>query len=202
MRHRVAGRRLSRTKEHRLAMRRNLVSSLFQHETISTTIEKAKEVKPFAEKLITLAKKGTLPARRRAIAMLGNRDVIDYKDGRATKTGTVIGKLFSELGPRYLDRPGGYIRIIRLSMRRLGDNGQLVLLQLIGADESLEKKSKTTAKKRSRKKAKETLEVKDVGEAQETIETQEEAVKDQQVEEAKGEVTEDQSSEEQADQKQ
>jgi len=171
MRHRVAGRRLNRTKEHRLAMRRNLVASLIQHETISTTIEKAKEVKPFAEKLITLAKKGTLSARRRAIALLGNRDIIDYEDGRAVKTGTIIGKLFSELGPRYLDRPGGYTRIIRLSLRRLGDNGQLVLLQLIGADETLEKKDKTKAKKRSRKKAKETVEVKEIDEAQETTES-------------------------------
>ncbi len=171
MRHRVAGRRLSRTKEHRLAMRRNLVASLIQHETVSTTIEKAKEVKPFAEKLITLAKKGSLAARRRAIALLGNRDIIDYEDGQAVKTGTVIGKLFSELGPRYLDRPGGYTRIIRLSLRRLGDNGQLVLLQLIGADESLKKHSKTTAKKRSHKKAKETVEVKEIDETQETTET-------------------------------
>jgi large subunit ribosomal protein L17 len=132
-------------------MRRNLVASLFQHETISTTIEKAKEVKPFAEKLITTAKKGTLAARRQAIAMLGNRDIIDYEDGQRVRKGTVIGKLFSELGPRYLDRPGGYTRIIRLSLRRLGDNGQLVLLQLVGADESPKKQ----AKKRSRKKAKE-----------------------------------------------
>lgn len=171
MRHRVAGRRLSRTKEHRLAMRRNLVASLIQHETVSTTIEKAKEVKPFAEKLITLAKKGTLAARRRAIALLGNRNIVDYEDGQAVKTGTIIGKLFSELGPRYLDRPGGYTRIIRLSLRRLGDNGQLVLLQLIGADETLEKKDKTKAKKRSRKKAKETVEVKEIDEARESTET-------------------------------
>ncbi len=171
MRHRVAGRRLSRTKEHRLAMRRNMVASLIQHETISTTIEKAKEVKPFAEKLITLAKKGTLAARRRAISLLGNRDIIDYEDGKAVKAGTVIGKLFSELGPRYLDRPGGYTRIIRLSLRRLGDNGQLVLLQLIGADEGSKKQSKSTTKKRSRKKVKETVEVKEIDEAQETTET-------------------------------
>ncbi|HUU18650.1 MAG TPA: 50S ribosomal protein L17 [Sedimentisphaerales bacterium] len=171
MRHRVAGRQLNRTKEHRLAMRRNLVASLIQHETVSTTIEKAKEVKPFAEKLITLAKKGTLSARRRAIALLGNRNIIDYEDGQAVKTGTVIGKLFSELGPRYLDRPGGYTRIIRLSLRRLGDNGQLVLLQLIGADESLKKHGKTTTKKSSRKKAKETVEVKEIDEAQESTET-------------------------------
>jgi len=168
MRHRVAGRRLGRTKEHRLAMRRNLVSALFQHETISTTIEKAKEVKPFAEKLITLAKKGTLPARRRAIALLGNRDIIAFEEGEAVRKGTVVGKLFSELGPRYLDRPGGYTRIIRLSLKRLGDNGQLVLLQLVGADESLEKKPK----KRSRKKIKEAVEVESVAEKQDVTEAQ------------------------------
>jgi len=147
-----------------------MVASLIQHETISTTIEKAKEVKPFAEKLITLAKKGTLPARRRAIALLGNRDIIDHEDGRAVKTGTVIGKLFSELGPRYLDRPGGYTRIIRLSLRRLGDNGQLVLLQLIAADEGKKKHGKAKTKRRSRKKAKETSEVEDIKEAQQNVE--------------------------------
>ena len=167
MRHRVAGRRLSRTKEHRLAMRRNLVASLIEHETVSTTIEKAKEVKPFAEKLITLAKKGTLQSRRRAIALLGNRDIVDYEDGTVVRKGTIIGKLFSELAPRYLDRPGGYTRIIPLSLRRLGDNGQLVLLQLIGADESSKKQTKTTSKKRSRKKAKETVEIEQTTEAQE-----------------------------------
>ena len=168
MRHRVAGRRLSRTKEHRLAMRRNLVASLIEHETVSTTIEKAKEVKPFAEKLITLAKKGSLQSRRRAIALLGNRDIVDNEDGTVVRKGTIIGKLFSELAPRYLDRPGGYTRIIPLSLRRLGDNGQLVLLQLIGADESSKKQTKTSAKKRSRKKAKETVETEQTAEAQET----------------------------------
>jgi large subunit ribosomal protein L17 len=132
-------------------MRRNLVASLIQHETISTTIGKAKEVKPFAEKLITLAKKGTLAARRRAISLLGNRDIVNEENGQSVKTDTVIGKLFSELGPRYLDRAGGYTRIIRLSMRRLGDNGQLVLLQLVGPDEVSTKRSKS--KKRSRKKS-------------------------------------------------
>ena len=153
MRHRVAGRQLSRNSEHRVALRRNLVASLIEHETISTTIAKAKETKAFAEKLITLAKKGTLSARRRAVALLGDRDIIDYEDNKAVKKGTIIGKLFSELGPRYLDRPGGYTRIIPLSLRRLGDNGQLVLLQLIGTDEKLRKKTKTTAKKGARKKA-------------------------------------------------
>ena len=142
MRHRVAGRRLGRSSSHRVALRRNLVASLIEHETISTTIEKAKEVKAFAEKLITLAKKGDLAARRRAISLLGNRAIVTEEDGKVVKSGTVIGKLFSEIGPRYLDRPGGYTRIVRLAMRRLGDNGQLVLLQLVGKDEVVEKKPK------------------------------------------------------------
>lgn len=169
MRHRVAGRRLGRTKEHRLAMRRNMVASLFEHETISTTKEKAKEVKPFAEKLITMAKKGTLAKRRQAIATLGNRAIIEHENGKAVKKGTVIGKLFSELGPRYLDRPGGYTRIIRLSLRRLGDNGELVLLQLLGADEPV----KTQKKKRSRKKTVEAVKVEESVKADETAEVSE-----------------------------
>lgn len=147
MRHRVAGRRLGRDSEHRLAMRRNMVASLFEHETISTTIEKAKEVKPFAERLITLAKKGDLTSRRRAIALLGDRSIVVEEDGNFIKKGSVVGKLFSELGPRYLDRNGGYTRIIRLAMRRLGDNGQLVLLQLVGQDEKVEKKAAKKVKK-------------------------------------------------------
>jgi len=151
MRHRIAGRQLSRTREHRLAMRRNLVSSLFEHETVSTTIQKAKEVRGFAEKLITLAGKGTLAARRRAIALLNDRAIYADEDGKNVKVGTVIGKLFSEIGPRYLDRPGGYTRIIHLSKRRLGDDGQLVLLQLVGQEETAAEK-KPRKKKRSKKK--------------------------------------------------
>ena len=183
MRHRVAGRKLSRTCQHRLAMRRNLVSQLFEHETVSTTIEKAKEVKSFAEKLITLAKKGDLSARRRAISLLGNCDIVDYEDGKAVKKGTVVGKLFSEIGPRYLDRPGGYTRIIRLSLRRLGDNGQLVLLQLVGDEESSKKETKTGAKKRSRRRAKKAVIVEDAAEDQETLED-EQAVKTDETPEA------------------
>jgi large subunit ribosomal protein L17 len=122
-------------------LRRNLAVALFEHETISTTIRKAKEVKGFAEKLITLARKGTLASRRRAISILGDRDIIKEEQGQQVRKGTIIGKLFSELGPRYLDRKGGYTRIIHLAKRRLGDNGELVLLQLVGS-EHIEKKSK------------------------------------------------------------
>ena len=141
MRHRVAGRQLSRTSEHRIALRRNLAVALFEHETISTTIRKAKEVKGFAEKLITLARKGTLAARRQAISLLGDRNIFKDEEGQQVRKGTIIGKLFSELGPRYLDRKGGYTRIIHLAKRRLGDNGELVLLQLVGS-EHIEKKHK------------------------------------------------------------
>ena len=168
MRHRIVGRQLSRNSKHRLALRRNLTASLFEHETISTTIEKAKETKPFAEKLITLAKKGTLAARRQAIALLSNRYMVAEEDGKIVSKGTVIGKLFSEIGPRYLDRKGGYTRIIHLSLRRLGDNGQLVLLQLVGKEDSGKKESKTSARKTSRK---ETAEQNVVAETKKSVET-------------------------------
>jgi len=156
MRHRVAGRQLSRNTAHRRSMRRNMAQSLIEHEKIATTIQKAKEVKPFVEKLITLAKKGKLQHRRQAISLLGNRNIIALEDGEPVKKGTVVGKLFSELGPRYLDRPGGYTRIVRLSLRRLGDNGELVLLQLLGADEPLKKERRGTSKRRARRKGKAT----------------------------------------------
>ena len=169
MRHRVAGRELSRTKEHRLALRRNMAASLFEHETIRTTIVKAKEIKSFAEKLITIAKEGNLHARRRVISLLGNRDIVSEKDGEVVKTGTVVGKLFSEIAPKYLDRPGGYTRIIRLSDRRLGDAGQLVLLQLVGEEKAEEK----TAKGRKRRGAKKKASAK-----KETAETAEEAAEE------------------------
>jgi len=122
---------------------------LFQHETISTTMPKAKEVRIFAERLITLAKKGDLAARRRAIALMGGKqEMFIEEDGQYKSAGCVISKLFSELGPRYLDRPGGYTRIIKLSKRRLGDSSPLVLLQLVGS----ENKNKTEKKDEKAKK--------------------------------------------------
>jgi len=130
-----------------------MAQSLIEHETISTTVQKAKEIKPFVEKLITIAKRGSLQYRRRAISMLGDRSIVAFEDGEPVEKGTVIGKLFSELGPRYLDRPGGYTRIIRLALRRLGDNGQVVLLQLLGKDEPLKKEKRAPGKRRARKRA-------------------------------------------------
>lgn len=152
MRHRIAGGQLNRTSAHRTALRRNLAAALFEHETISTTLQKAKHVKSFAEKLITIAKKGNLTARRRVIAMLSDRDIVEEVDGRIERKGTVVRKLFSEIAPRYLDRPGGYTRIIKLARRRLGDNGQLVLLQLVGQESQPEISKKGGKKKASKKK--------------------------------------------------
>ena len=142
MRHQVAGRHLNRTSAHRRALRRNLAASLFEHGTISTTIEKAKFVRAFAEKLITLAKKGDLHARRQAVALLKNRNICKMEDGAPVKVDTVVGKLFSEIAPRFAQRNGGYTRIIRLPWRRIGDNGKLVLLQLVGESQASSQPSK------------------------------------------------------------
>ncbi len=139
MRHRRRGRQLSRDTEHRLAMRRNMAQSLFEHGSIRTTLPKALEVQPFVEKLITQARKGTLHARRLVVAELRDRRLTDSEQefilsdkGRET---TVVQKLFSEVAPRYEGRPGGYTRIIKTSNYRLGDGGDIVVLQLVG-DES------------------------------------------------------------------
>ncbi|MBS3734547.1 MAG: 50S ribosomal protein L17 [Phycisphaerae bacterium] len=129
MRHRVAGKQLSRSTSHRRATRRNMAAALFQHGAIRTTETKAKELRRFVEKLITQAKKGTLHARRLVIRELGDQRMYD-EEGEMLEQ-TVVQKLFGELAPRYADRPGGYTRLIRLSDRRIGDAGQQVLLQLV-----------------------------------------------------------------------
>ncbi len=175
MRHRVAGRELSRTSEHRIALRRNMAQSLIEHETISTTIQKAKEIKPFVEKLITLAKRGKLEHRRRAISLLGNRDIVKIEEGEPTRKGTVVGKLFSDLGPRYLNRAGGYTRIIHLAQRRLGDNGELVLLQLLGADEPVKREGKVVTKRSADRKRKETARAKAAKEAKKAAQKEQKA---------------------------
>ena len=129
MRHRVAIKHLGRTVAHRKALRRNMAQSLFQHGAIRTTEVKAKELKGFVEKLITVARKGTLHARRQVLALLPDRIMVNAKGEQDDRT--VVQKLFSELAPRYASRPGGYTRIIRLSERRIGDAGAQVLLQLV-----------------------------------------------------------------------
>jgi large subunit ribosomal protein L17 len=133
MRHMVRGRQLSRDTEHRISLRRSLVQSLFEHGKIRTTLPKAKEVKAFAEKLITLARRGDLNSRRRVIALLRDRRLVDEKQDFIEEgpTRTVVQRLFNEVAPKFADRQGGYTRIIRLSDFRIGDGGDWVLLQLL-----------------------------------------------------------------------
>ncbi len=116
MKHRVVGRRLDRTTEHRTAMLRNMVTSLFRHERITTTTPKAKELKRFADKIVTLAKRATPHARR-----LAHREVRDVE---------VLNKLFGSLADRFKARPGGYTRLVRVG-RRAGDNAELAVIELV-----------------------------------------------------------------------
>ncbi len=141
MRHRVHGYKLNRDTEHRTAMFRNIVAGLFEHGQITTTKQKAKAVQPMAEKLITLAKRGDLHARRRAIAVLRDRVMCDdekkitrNRQGEVVKGPKLIRHLFEEIGPRFADRQGGYTRIIKLGTHRLGDGTDLVMLQLVGKE--------------------------------------------------------------------
>jgi large subunit ribosomal protein L17 len=138
MRHLKAGKKLGRNASHRLALYRNLALALFRHERIITTLPKAKAVRPFVERLITLAKKGTLHARRQAIARLGPMAHAEVKpedkDGDADHR-TIVQKLFSDLGPRFRDRPGGYTRVLKRHQRRLGDAGETAYLELLKAGE-------------------------------------------------------------------
>jgi large subunit ribosomal protein L17 len=127
MRHLKAGRRLARTTEHRQAMLRTLITQLFEHEQVQTTQAKAKEARQWAEKIITLAKRGDLAARRQAL--------------RVVRTKKAMAKLFGELKERYQDRPGGYTRIIPLGFR-VGDGAPLTLLELVGRPEKLPKAKK------------------------------------------------------------
>jgi large subunit ribosomal protein L17 len=121
MRHGAAHRKLGRTAAHRTAMFANMAASLIKHEQIVTTLPKAKELRPFVEKLVTLAKRGDLHARRQAISHV--RDVEQ------------VGKLFSTLGPRYAERQGGYIRVLKAGYRH-GDNAPMAVIEFVDRDVS------------------------------------------------------------------
>ncbi|HHO67400.1 MAG TPA: 50S ribosomal protein L17 [Gammaproteobacteria bacterium] len=116
MRHRQSGRKLNRNSSHRKAMFRNMAASLMRHEVIKTTLPKAKELRRVAEPLITLAKTDSVHKRRLAFDRLRDRDVVT--------------KLFNELGPRYKDRPGGYLRILKMGYRA-GDKAPMALVELV-----------------------------------------------------------------------
>ena len=121
MRHRKDHKQLSRTASHRKALLRNLVTALFEHERIQTSVTKAKEARRLAERLITFAKRGDLNARRRV--------------ERFVYSETVSKKLFDTIAPWYAERPGGYTRIIRLGKRRVGDASEIAILELIKSDD-------------------------------------------------------------------
>ena len=121
MRHHRAGKKLGRDSSHRKALYANLAGSLIEHGRIKTTEAKAKAVKPFAEQMITLGKRGDLAARRQAIAELRSQDVVHV--------------LFAEVAPRFVDRPGGYTRIVKLGPRQ-GDAAEMVYLELVDFDAS------------------------------------------------------------------
>lgn len=137
MRHLKAGRKLGRNASHRLALMRNLTRSLIEHERIITTVEKAKELRPFVEKIITLAKKNTLHARRLVLARLGPLAKARFYDNKGEPTeDSVFKKLFKEIGPRFANRPGGYTRIIKRHERRLGDAGRTAFIELLKEGET------------------------------------------------------------------
>lgn len=121
MRHRQSGRQLNRNSSHRKAMFRNMANSLFQHEVIKTTLPKAKELRRVAEPLITMAKNDNVAKRRLAFSRMRDRDM--------------VSKLFNELAPRYKDRPGGYLRILKCGFRS-GDNAPMAYVELVDRPES------------------------------------------------------------------
>jgi len=121
MRHRKSGRKLNRTASHRKAMFANMAAALINHEQIKTTLPKAKELKPFVEKLVTLAKRGDLHARRIAISRVRDE--------------AMVKKLFEAIGPRYEDRQGGYTRVLKAGFR-YGDNAPIAVIEFVDRDES------------------------------------------------------------------
>ncbi|MAF58291.1 50S ribosomal protein L17 [Ponticaulis sp.] len=126
MRHGLAHRKLNRTSEHRKAMFANMASSLIEHEQIVTTLPKAKDLRPIIEKLVTLAKKGDLASRRRAISKLRNVEMAK--------------KLFDVLGPRYEERNGGYVRVMKAGFRH-GDNAPMAVIEFVERDEDAKGKA-------------------------------------------------------------
>ena len=138
MHHRIAGRKLGRTTSHRTAMLRNLVTSLLEHEKVKTTDAKAKEVRPLAEKLIGLAKRGDLHARRQALSVVRKAEVVK--------------KLFETLSLRYQSRTGGYLRIVKVGYRP-GDGAPVSLVELIGEGKEGAKKGKGKKKREKVKRS-------------------------------------------------
>ena len=150
MRHRIAGRKLGRTTSHREAMLRNMVTSLLEHEKLKTTDAKAKELRPLAEHLIGLGKRGDLHARRQALAVVRKAEIVK--------------KLFETISPRFQTRSGGYLRIVKLGFRP-GDGAPVSIVELIGEGKKEGKKARKSRVDRKREKVKKTVALKPTGEA-------------------------------------
>ncbi len=181
MRHNIDHRKLGRTSEHRLALLRNQTISLIKKDRIKTTVAKAKEVRRFVEKLITLAKKDTLHARRLVAK--------DIQDPEALK------KLFATIGPLNAQRPGGYTRIIKAGFRR-GDSAEEAIIELVGREPKFEDKSKKKAKKKEKIEAAEQKEVASAKEEEKKKEVTPESSEESKQETAPAEVEEKRSTEE------
>ena len=134
MRHRVRGRKLGRTTAHRKALFRNQLTALFTHDRIVTTLAKAKELRPLAERMVTLAGTGSLPARRKVLTMVPDKEV--------------VRRLFDEIAPRFTDRPGGYTRVMRLGRRR-GDGAELAIIEFVDYELSEHEEGGSPGKKGS-----------------------------------------------------
>lgn len=130
MRHRKKGRQLGRQTKHRWALFRSLVTSLLEHERIETTEAKAKEIRGFTDRMISLGKQGTLPARRRALSFLRSKEV--------------VAKLFSDVAARFKNRPGGYTRTVK-TRQRIGDAADLVAIELVSRPETTSNKKQAAA---------------------------------------------------------
>ena len=136
MRHRKAGFKLGRSTAHRRSLLRNLCTSIIVEERVETTLTRAKAVRPWVERMITLGKRGDVPARRLAASWLMTRDAVD--------------KLFDTVAPRFGDRPGGYLRIVRTGFRK-GDGGEKAVIELIGSEKLQEQKRKKRAETRAKR---------------------------------------------------
>lgn len=154
MRHKVAGWKLGRTTSHRRSLLRNLVTSLLVEERIETTVPKAKAMRPIVEKMITLGKRGDLPARRQAHAYL--------------MTDAAVSKLFDTLGPRFGDRQGGYLRIVRTGWQK-GDGADKAFIELLGSEKIIDEKRQKRAEART-KRAEEAKRAMDEAQAQGGVE--------------------------------
>ena len=139
MRHRNAGFKLGRNTSHRRALLRNLVTSVIIEDRVQTTVAKAKAVRPLIEKMITLGKKGDLHSRRQALSFL--------------MTDTSVTRLFEVVAPRYGDRQGGYLRIVRIGFRK-GDGGEKAFIELLGAEKQLDEKRQKRADVKAEKRKK------------------------------------------------